>query len=91
MKFDISKNGNLNSIFLSTQPQINTSIYPTIRISVFAAPKTQKIRGPRFISKSSEISLFQAFFTLLLVCFSQQNHALNMTSMRKLVDGLHLF
>ena len=78
MKFDISKKRKSKFNFLSTQPKINTSIYPTIKISVFAAPKTQKIRGPRFMSKSSETPLFQSFFTLLLMCFSQQNHALNM-------------
>lgn len=57
----IPKNGHLKSIFLSTHPQINTSIYPTIKFSLSAAPKTQKIRGPGFTSKSSESLIFQAF------------------------------
>lgn len=34
-------------------------------------------------AENSEKPLFQAFFTLLLVYFSQQNHALNMASNRK--------
>ena len=66
------------SIFLSTQPQINTSVYPTIKISLFAAPKTQKIRGPGFTSKSSEKPYISSIFTLSIMYFSQQNHALNM-------------
>lgn len=65
------------SIFLSTQPQINTSVYPTIRIHLFAASKTQKIRGPEFVSKSSEKPYISSIFTLSIMYFSQQNHALN--------------
>ena len=63
--------------FLSTQPQINTSVYPTIKISLFAAPKTQKIRGPGFTSKSSEKPYFSSIFMLSIMCLSQHYHALN--------------
>lgn len=77
------------SIFLSTQPQINTSVYPTIKISLFAAPKTQKIRGPGFTSKSSEKPYISSIFTLSIMYFSQQNHALNMYGIRKHVHRLY--
>ena len=72
------KYGQLKSIFLSTQPQINTSVYSTIKICLFAAPKTQKIRGPGFTSKSSEKPYISSIFTLSIMYFSQQNHALHM-------------
>ena len=64
--------------FLSTQPQINTSVYSTIKISLFAVPKTQKNRGPGFTSKSSERPYISSIFTLSIMCFSQQTYALNM-------------
>ena len=73
----VPKYGQLKSIFLSTQPQINTSVYSTIKICLFAAPKTQKIRGPGFTSKSSEKPYISSIFTLSIMYFSQQNHALN--------------
>ena len=78
IKTDVPKYGQLKSIFLSTQPQINTSVYSTIKICLFAAPKTQKIRGPGFTSKSSEKPYISSIFTLSIMYFSQQNHALNM-------------
>ena len=68
----------LMSIFLSIQPQINTSVYPTIKIHLFAASKTRKIRGPGFTSKSSDKPYISSIFTLSIMYFSQQNHALNM-------------
>ena len=64
--------------FLSIQPQINTSIYSTMKFCLFAAPKTQKIRGPGFTSKSSEKPYISSIFTLSIMYFSQQNHALHM-------------
>lgn len=76
---------------MSTQPQINTSIYPAIRISVFAAPKTQKIRGPRFTSKSSEKPYISSIFTLSIMYFSQQNHALHMHRHREHIDRCQAF
>ncbi|HEO8623810.1 TPA: hypothetical protein U1X93_002158 [Streptococcus suis] len=72
------------SIFLSIQPQINTSVYPTIKIHLFAASKTRKIRGPGFTSKSSDKPYISSIFTLSIMYFSQQNHALNMAR----VDGI---
>ena len=69
--------------FLSTQPQINTSVYSTIKISLFAVPKTQKNRGPGFTSKSSERPYISSIFTLSIMYFSQQNHALNMNYIRE--------
>ena len=48
------------TIILSTQPLINTPVYPTIKFSLSVTPKTQKIREPGFTSKSSENPLFQA-------------------------------
>lgn len=51
----------IGSIFLFTQPQINTSIYPTIKICHFVAPKTQKIRGLGFTSKSSKKPYFKPY------------------------------
>ena len=74
----------LMSIFLSIQPQINTSVYPTIKIHLFAASKTRKIRGPGFTSKSSDKPYISSIFTLSIMYFSQQNHALNMAR----VDGI---
>lgn len=61
IKTDVPKYGQLKSIFLSTQPQINTSVYSTIKICLFAAPKTQKIRGLGFTSKSSKKPYFKPY------------------------------
>ena len=77
------------SISLSTQPQINTFIYPTIKTSLFAIPKTKKFRGSRSTSKSSEKPYISSIFTLSIMYFSQQNHALNMHRLRKLIHSPH--
>ena len=78
-KTPVQKYGQLISILLYTQPQINTSIYPTIKICLFATPQTQKIRGPGFTSKPSENPYISSIFTLLIMYFSQQNHRLHMS------------
>lgn len=65
-------------IFLSIQAQINTFIYPTIKFSLFAAPKSQKIRGPGFTSKSSEKPYISSIFTLFILYLSQHYYALHM-------------
>lgn len=38
------------------------------------------------VTQIIEITLFQAFFTFLLVCFSQQNHALNVVCAAEHID-----
>ena len=64
-------------VFLYNRPILNISVYPTIKISRFYA-----IFQPFLIVlfsnlKTPKSSLFQAFFTLLLLYLSQQNYALN--------------
>ena len=65
------------SIFLSTQLHLNTSVCSTTKIRFFAASNTQKIRGPGFMSKSSEKLYISSIFTLSIMYFSQQNYSLN--------------
>ena len=66
---------------------INIFIFPTYSqyFCLFNYKKSQDLRyflaifqHLIFIPKTPKKPLFQAFFTLSIMCFSQQNHALNM-------------
>lgn len=71
---------------------INIFIFPTYSqyFCLFNYKKSQDLRyflaifqHLIFIPKTPKKPLFQAFFTLSIMCFSQQNHALNMPRIRK--------
>ena len=47
--------------FLSTRPNSNTSIYQTIKISIFAAPKRRKSEDLDLLPNPRKSLIFQAF------------------------------
>lgn len=63
------------SIFLSTQPQLNTSVYPIIKICLFATPKRRKSKDLDLLTNPRKSFIFQGFS---LMYFSQQDHRLHM-------------
>lgn len=76
---------------------INIFIFPTYSqyFCLFNYKKSQDLRyflaifqHLIFIPKTPKKPLFQAFFTLSIMCFSQQNHALNMPCSREHIHYL---